>query len=983
MTLATTAAMNLQRVAQHEICVRPACTSRALSRRLNLLSGISACVIAVGALIACTGNQGPSGGNGPPGASALIVTSVEPAGANCLFGGTKLEVGIDANKDGTLDSSEVSPGGTSYVCNGVGKNSLVKTSAEAAGPNCPLGGTRIETGLDVNNNGTLDPEEIDTDATSYVCEIGSQGALSPSTGIHVAIKPNGVSTQAGSPITVRFTMKDDRGFPLDIQGVYSQNTAIQPRFAIGYFTKDQATGIVSPLTVYTKATSASAPAGQPTNYTPSLQAPSGYGTLVENGLGAGDYTYTFPTTSTPNGPVAVGYDPTKLGETHVVWIQASRQTDLVFQQNANTFFAANQPLYFIPSPSGGATPLTRELVSQAKCDGCHNKFKPESLASSEFHGGGRVNAGMCNVCHNPGRTTNPLADSSSFIHRIHNGEQVATANLFHGIAATYPQDTRNCNACHEGAAQGAQALTNPSKLACQGCHDYVSFTNSATATCQILGRLDRGADGKPLPCNHVAGPQPDNACLTCHGPSGAFATTRYHNPVAAPDPANAWLVPGGNANTNASFVAASGYVPPGAAAITYDLKTVDTVADATVTPSVMRPRITFKLKNNGADVTFQTYAPAAIPPVTELMPNFVGSPSVYFAFAVPEDGNLTPSDFNASVSGYIKKIWDGSATGSGAGKMTGPDASGYYTITLTGVQIPQTAKMLTGGLGYTYALSSTPPLVQTNLSDFPWIPRSPADGTAQGGLSVPAPNVWKVATGYTGRRSIVENAKCKNCHGALGVSPTFHAGQRNDGPTCSFCHNPNRTSSGWSAGSKYFIHAIHAGRQRTVPFTWHAAQAGAGFDEVEFPGTLNGCTTCHAPNTYDFTNTTNFGAIPSMELTTVATGKYDSNPLTNSTYYTLSPYITADGVTDYGAGFSYNAATNVTTQAAGTTLVLSPITGACAACHDSTTAINHMKANGGQFYSPRQTVLSLGPSQEQCMICHGPGRTAAIGVVHQ
>ena len=152
--------------------------------------------------------------------------------------------------------------------------------------------------------------------------------------------------------------------------------------------------------------------------------------------------------------------------------------------------------------------------------------------------------------------------------------------------------------------------------------------------------------------------------------------------------------------------------------------------------------------------------------------------------------------------------------------------------------------MLTGGIGYTYALSGAPPLVQTNVPGYPWMPTA-ADGKAQGGLSVPAPNVWKVATGYTARRAIVDNAKCKACHGALGVAPTFHAGQRNDGPTCSFCHNPNKTSSGWAAGSKYFIHAIHAGRKRTVPFTWHAAAAGPGYDEVEFPGTLNTCTTCH------------------------------------------------------------------------------------------------------------------------------------------
>ena len=242
--------------------------------------------------------------------------------------------------------------------------------------------------------------------------------------------------------------------------------------------------------------------------------------------------------------------------------------------------------------------------------------------------------------------------------------------------------------------------------------------------------------------------------------------------------------------------------------------------------------------------------------------------------------------------------------------------------------------------------------------------------------------MWKVATGYTGRRGIVDNAKCKSCHGALGVSPTFHAGQRNDGPTCSFCHNPNRSSAGWAASSKYFIHAIHAGRKRVVPYTWHAAAVGPGYDEVEFPGTLNTCTTCHAPNTFDFTNAGNLAAVTNMELTTAATGKLDANPLTNSTYYTVSPYVVADGVTDYGAGFAFNATTGATTQAAGSTLVMSPITAACASCHDSGATVDHMKANGGRFYAARSSVLAPGAPQEQCLICHGPGRVAAIGLVH-
>jgi OmcA/MtrC family decaheme c-type cytochrome len=847
----------------------------------------------------------------------------------------------------------------------------VATAEEPPGTHCPAGGTRIETGLDTNHNGVLDAGEVDAANTSYVCRPPvASGA--PSTGLVVAVAPGGVTTSVDGAVSVRFTLKDDKGFPVDVNGGYSQNLAVQPRFALAYFTKD-ASGIVSPLTVYTKTTSTAVPAGQPTNYNPLGTAP-GFGTLVENGHGAGDYTYTFPTASTPNGPVAIAFDPARLDETHVVWIQATRQTDTTFALNANTSYAANQPYYFVPSGTG--TPLVREIAAQSGCDSCHAKFKAETTTSAAFHGGGRVNVGMCNVCHNPARVSNPAANSATFVHRIHNGEDVATANLFHGIAATYPRDIRDCATCHAGAAQGAQALNHPSTAACIGCHDYVSFNQSAPAFCGIAGQVVRGADGKPVPCNHVGGVQPDSACATCHGPSASFPVEKYHRPVVKPDPQNAWLVAGGNANTHASFVAAGGYVPAGAEVITYDVKSVAAVTDSSVTPSVKRPQIVFKLKNNGTDVVFQTFAPTATPPVTELMPHFVGSPSAYFAFAVPQDGNPTPADFNASVSGYIKKIWDGSATGAGAGTLTGPDASGYYTLTLTKVQIPPTATLLTGGLGYTYSLASAPPLVQTNVAGYP------LNGT-QGGLSVPAPNVWKTAVGYTARRPIVDTAKCNKCHGALGVTPSFHAGQRNDGPTCSFCHNPNKTSAGWPAGSKYFIHAIHAGRKRTVPFTWHAAAVGEGYDEIEFPGTLNTCTTCHVANTYDFTNQANFNAIANEPLSTVATGKYDTNPLVNSTYYTVSPYVVSDGVYDYGAGFSYNASTNTTVQAAPTTLVLSQITGACSACHDSPSAVNHMRLNGGLFYAPRSTALGPNAQPEQCLICHGPGRTAAIGTVHQ
>jgi hypothetical protein len=66
------------------------------------------------------GANGTNGTNGTNGKTALTKTTKEPAGANCTYGGTKFETGIDANNNGTLDSAEVITTQTKYVCDGAG-----------------------------------------------------------------------------------------------------------------------------------------------------------------------------------------------------------------------------------------------------------------------------------------------------------------------------------------------------------------------------------------------------------------------------------------------------------------------------------------------------------------------------------------------------------------------------------------------------------------------------------------------------------------------------------------------------------------------------------------------------------------------------------------------------------------------------------------------------------------------------------------------
>ena len=354
----------------------------------------------------------------------------------------------------------------------------------------------------------------------------------------------------------------------------------------------------------------------------------------------------------------------------------------------------------------------------------------------------------------------------------------------------------------------------------------------------------------------------------------------------------------------------------------------------------------------------------------------MGSPSVYFVFAVPQDGIAAPADFNASASGYLRNIWNGTATGTGAGTLTGPDAEGYYTATLTGATVPADAVMLTGGLGYSYNVSSTLPLTQTNLADYPVAPSPIGSANEIGGLIVIAPNVQRVATGYTGRRAIVEDARCNKCHQELGTftEEAFHGGQRNDGSTCAWCHTPNRTSAGWSADSTSFIHAVHAGAKRAIPFTWHAVSATESFADIGYPGVLKECETCHLPGTQDFSASASAAALPNRQYRTVGQGTYAS---TSSTAFTFSPYVARDFA--YGAGFGFNAATGVGTAAAATTLVNSPVTTACFSCHDSALARAHMEINGGSIYAPRGTALA---APETCMVCHATGRIADIKVMH-
>ncbi|KAF5042881.1 hypothetical protein DSECCO2_508060 [anaerobic digester metagenome] len=147
-----------------------------------------------------------SGGSGGNGHNTLVTTATEPAGANCPYGGARLDFGVDINDNGTLDAAEILPTLTQFVCDGApgstgaqgpagaagvqgpagpqgpagsGLNTVALTTNVAPGANCPYSGVLLQFGLDANSNGALDAGEINPLHSRYICNgaPGSSGGL--------------------------------------------------------------------------------------------------------------------------------------------------------------------------------------------------------------------------------------------------------------------------------------------------------------------------------------------------------------------------------------------------------------------------------------------------------------------------------------------------------------------------------------------------------------------------------------------------------------------------------------------------------------------------------------------------------------------------------------------------------------------------------------------------------------------------------------
>ncbi len=660
-----------------------------------------------------------------------------------------------------------------------------------------------------------------------------------------------------------------------------------------------------------------------------LQANRQTATAALVNLGNGRYRYTFTSS---------GLTTTNLLTAPVPY--ASNLTNrIAIQVSGGGLIPVNRAHDFIPA--GGVVSVTRNIATTASCLECHE-------SNFGFHdSSARVEVVYCVTCHNPGTTdanSGLSLDMASMIHSIHSGPNLANSPyIIWGFGGSehdysgvgYPQDRRNCRKCHTGddaaTVNGNNWKTRPTRIACGACHDDVNFATGV---------------------NHDGGAlSDDTACTACHSSTDI---ERYHL-TTYPSP--------NNPSVHAGLVN-----------FTYQITSVTTVNVLQGSTTNTLPVVTFRIQLNGADMDLSE----TVSSETGLPAGISSGPSFLVAYTSPQDGIAAPADWNqrgrsaaqpASVSlANVRNGTQGSITANG---------DGTYTATLRG-----TVSGEVYSAAYPAAATRRGVALQGTFAQSEASAGSDINGDGDTADSIPrnTKSVIRGVTGDSARRVVVDNNKCLACHETLQL----HGGSRVDETAvCIVCHNPNLTSSGRGADPatvlarmsaedeaamtangydpanpltfpeasnnfKNMIHGIHASHFRTTRFDFVRDRGAAGvfyydWSHVTYPSDVVNCEMCHIAGTYDID-------LPAGVLAT--------NDIT------------------YGANRTEILARRASVPN-GTDRIISQSAASCVSCHDGALSIAHMKHNGG-YFGDRISYNTT----ETCVICHGPGRSADVTVVH-
>jgi OmcA/MtrC family decaheme c-type cytochrome len=259
-------------------------------------------------------------------------------------------------------------------------------------------------------------------------------------------------------------------------------------------------------------------------YTGPTEDYSGYVTedARKAAIDAGVYVYTFtaPLPATAKGTFVVSIEGYKNVTVNPGTVNAATVRDL----------GKNKVLYF----AIGSAKVTarRQIVSTAKCNGCHNTLP--------FHGGQRNEIEHCVICHNPGvtdgsqRATGDKAESinlKTMIHKIHTGKELQidftvmgrnqSVNNYNEVG--YVGDRKDCAQCH---LPGTFNLPiSAGQIAQQSPRDYIGPTmQPVTAACLSCHTSKPAAAHALL----MTSPTLGEACEACHGPNSEAAVSKVH-----------------------------------------------------------------------------------------------------------------------------------------------------------------------------------------------------------------------------------------------------------------------------------------------------------------------------------------------------------------------------------------------------------------------------------------------------------------------
>jgi OmcA/MtrC family decaheme c-type cytochrome len=594
----------------------------------------------------------------------------------------------------------------------------------------------------------------------------------------------------------------------------------------------------------------------------------------------------------------------------------------------------------------------KRMIVQENCSSCHGS---ETFA---FHGGPRQDVEQCLSCHQPNAkdafSGNSL-DLGIMVHKIHNAENLTQLPYqFCGFGCenfgappddfshvVYPQSVKNCTTCHnpDNPETPEASLIDTAATAekCASCHDDLAFDENG------LTNANR---------NHIGLAQPNETCEACHAPDGLLQGNLAYHVID-------------------SQVAAQRF--------SYN------ILDVTNTGEGQSPIVTFSITDptNGN----QPYLIAADPAFTS------DETRLEMAFAWPNrDYSNVGNDAGTTASGRPVGQPVSVTLSDGSGNLPSyivHNGDGTYTLDTMMLDTPVVVPSTTPPLGSGTVMIEGHP---GGDFDFDGIYESsvPATtGTASFAINDANPQ---------DRPVVVSLENCQTCHN-VNDGLAFHGNNRADNiDGCASCHTPNSTDlfrrpvdpdgivnqantaavdgrEDRTVSFGYMVHAIHAASVREEGYVAYGFGGSVhDYSDASYSRSPAECQACHDGDTY----TLPLGG-DVLALTTES----------NATVIETSPFFPFFGANAFAPG---DGSANDPSDDNN----VSPETAACASCHNSDTAIDHMSArsdsaiafgngwiaNPMPFEDPDTQMFIDSAAPENCAFCHSEGSFVPVSETH-